>query len=584
MLAESRNNGLNLQRKKVVDKNEEGVLNDELIKVFDQFFKNHNISDKHFGGTKASRNRTLSNIKKIEKSKLINKLYPKRTNYSTTIQETRQLNTGSFGSKMTSKPSVEVSTPEPEITTRRFSTPNLINLVPKRKVKPDDHISKTLKNNTYDEDFQIQFTDPMKNYSSYSEYSYESISSTNNSSINSEKDKTTNNSPTILPLTNQPILEYSLINEMKNKRDNQPIASEQNVSKFKHQFPYQYENSFNNISSSSTPMSVNVQSLKNIENSISHNNRQTRSRRKYRPTAFIRNLPVRLLPPPLSYTKYNDNVFGESNMKNTVVNARESYLNKINDIRSPPYKKGSRGNAYISNVLPRLRSPFRVVNSNAPRRRSRPQKRRRLTKTKVGSIPLKPPPSRYTKNNNYIFNDDKLSSNVYMTTPVPRFVIPSPLRNSDLETSSTKMLSNTPATLGGIRNTNSEISDNYRGSRRRNNHQQKQKTSNNNSYNRNNRNLPITNRKRNQIQRNKDRNSINNNNKQQQRLQNSFKMETDFKPMVDGISQPLPPPVIYKRSSTKLAESHSKLMNNLKYGVDGAPLDIWMPMHVEESK
>ena len=61
----------------------------------------------------------------------------------------------------------------------------------------------------------------------------------------------------------------------------------------------------------------------------------------------------------------------------------------------------------------------------------------------------------------------------------------------------------------------------------------------------------------------------------------NYDIETDFKPMI-GRESTVSSPSKYSKSTSKIAESHSKLLKNIKYGVDGSPLDIWMPVQSAE--
>lgn len=53
---------------------------------------------------------------------------------------------------------------------------------------------------------------------------------------------------------------------------------------------------------------------------------------------------------------------------------------------------------------------------------------------------------------------------------------------------------------------------------------------------------------------------------------------------IAGISQPLPHQMLLKSSHNKMAESHISLLKNLEFGVNGEPLDVWIPMKSEKSK
>ncbi|XP_047471414.1 uncharacterized protein LOC125026857 [Penaeus chinensis] len=59
------------------------------------------------------------------------------------------------------------------------------------------------------------------------------------------------------------------------------------------------------------------------------------------------------------------------------------------------------------------------------------------------------------------------------------------------------------------------------------------------------------------------------------RFPSGNELESDFIPVHD-VSQPLPPMILQPR----LSESHAKMMRNLRYGVNGEPLDIWIPIQV----
>ncbi|CAL4126340.1 unnamed protein product, partial [Meganyctiphanes norvegica] len=63
----------------------------------------------------------------------------------------------------------------------------------------------------------------------------------------------------------------------------------------------------------------------------------------------------------------------------------------------------------------------------------------------------------------------------------------------------------------------------------------------------------------------------------------SEEIEDDFHPM-GGLSQPLPQGLVPQE--TRVSESHAKLMKNMEFGVNGEPLDVWIPItspHGEDS-
>ncbi|XP_018006627.1 uncharacterized protein LOC108664536 [Hyalella azteca] len=47
---------------------------------------------------------------------------------------------------------------------------------------------------------------------------------------------------------------------------------------------------------------------------------------------------------------------------------------------------------------------------------------------------------------------------------------------------------------------------------------------------------------------------------------------------LEAISQPLPHQMLLKTSHSKMAESHVSLLKNLQFGINGEPLDVWIPM------
>nr|XP_053647977.1 uncharacterized protein LOC128699348 [Cherax quadricarinatus] len=51
--------------------------------------------------------------------------------------------------------------------------------------------------------------------------------------------------------------------------------------------------------------------------------------------------------------------------------------------------------------------------------------------------------------------------------------------------------------------------------------------------------------------------------------------ESDFKPMYE-VSQPIPK--VPNPSGSRMSESHAEMMKNMQYGVNGVPLDIWIPI------
>ena len=53
---------------------------------------------------------------------------------------------------------------------------------------------------------------------------------------------------------------------------------------------------------------------------------------------------------------------------------------------------------------------------------------------------------------------------------------------------------------------------------------------------------------------------------------------------LNGISQPLPHQTLLKSSHNKMAESHVSLLKNLQFGVNGEPLDVWIPMKRDKSE
>ncbi|XP_042875819.1 uncharacterized protein LOC122255655 [Penaeus japonicus] len=63
------------------------------------------------------------------------------------------------------------------------------------------------------------------------------------------------------------------------------------------------------------------------------------------------------------------------------------------------------------------------------------------------------------------------------------------------------------------------------------------------------------------------------------RFPSGNELESDFVPVHD-VSQPLPPMILQPR----LSESHAKMMRNLRYGINGEPLDIWIPIQVTGRK
>lgn len=63
------------------------------------------------------------------------------------------------------------------------------------------------------------------------------------------------------------------------------------------------------------------------------------------------------------------------------------------------------------------------------------------------------------------------------------------------------------------------------------------------------------------------------------RFPSGNELESDFVPVHD-MSQPLPPMILQPR----LSESHAKMMRNLRYGVNGEPLDIWIPIQATGRK
>nr|XP_053648249.1 uncharacterized protein LOC128699513 [Cherax quadricarinatus] len=59
------------------------------------------------------------------------------------------------------------------------------------------------------------------------------------------------------------------------------------------------------------------------------------------------------------------------------------------------------------------------------------------------------------------------------------------------------------------------------------------------------------------------------------RFPSGNEIEKDFRPMHE-VSQPLPEPLNGQES--KVSESHVRLMENMRYGVNGEPLDVWIPI------
>ncbi|KAG7172501.1 uncharacterized protein LOC121861713 [Homarus americanus] len=59
------------------------------------------------------------------------------------------------------------------------------------------------------------------------------------------------------------------------------------------------------------------------------------------------------------------------------------------------------------------------------------------------------------------------------------------------------------------------------------------------------------------------------------RVQSSNRIESDFIPLYE-VSQPLPTAPTSRES--RMSESHAKMMKNMRYGVNGVPLDVWIPI------
>ncbi|XP_066990043.1 uncharacterized protein [Macrobrachium rosenbergii] len=63
------------------------------------------------------------------------------------------------------------------------------------------------------------------------------------------------------------------------------------------------------------------------------------------------------------------------------------------------------------------------------------------------------------------------------------------------------------------------------------------------------------------------------------RFPSSHEMESDFRPL-GGVSQPLPDDP--RSRDIRLSESHARLIQNMQYGIDGRPLDVWIPIVDED--
>ncbi|KAK7086258.1 hypothetical protein SK128_009800 [Halocaridina rubra] len=70
-------------------------------------------------------------------------------------------------------------------------------------------------------------------------------------------------------------------------------------------------------------------------------------------------------------------------------------------------------------------------------------------------------------------------------------------------------------------------------------------------------------------------NQQNSREKERARFPSSHEMENDFTPMRE-VSQPLPEDS--RENRMLISESHAKMMKNMRYGIDGKPLDVWIPI------